>query len=46
LGDGQAPKAEGFLVSLDSFSAEDILKADQAGVDYLLSVNPETLTGS
>jgi dihydropteroate synthase-like protein len=39
----RALKAEGFLVSLDSFNAEDILKADRAGVDYLLSVNSRNL---
>lgn len=32
-------KAEGFQVSVDSFNEEDILNADRAGVDYLLSVN-------
>jgi hypothetical protein len=35
----RALKAEGFLVSVDSFNAEDILSADRAGVDLLLSVN-------
>ena len=36
-------KAAGFLVSLDSFNEEDILKADQAGVDFLLSVNSRNM---
>jgi dihydropteroate synthase-like protein len=35
----KALKAEGFLVSVDSFNEEDILNADRAGVDFLLSVN-------
>jgi dihydropteroate synthase-like protein len=39
----RALKAEGFLVSVDSFNAEDILKADKAGVDFLLSVNSKNL---
>ena len=39
----KALKAEGFLVSLDSFNTEDILRADRAGVDYLLSVNSKNL---
>jgi dihydropteroate synthase-like protein len=33
----------GFIVSLDTFNAEDILRADQAGLDYLLSVNSRNL---
>jgi len=36
-------KSAGFLVSLDSFNEDDILKADQAGVDFLLSVNSRNL---
>jgi dihydropteroate synthase-like protein len=39
----RALKAEGFLVSLDSFNEDDILKADRAEVDYLLSVNSGNL---
>jgi dihydropteroate synthase-like protein len=39
----QALKERGFLVSIDSFNAGDILKADAAGVDYLLSVNSRNL---
>ncbi len=34
-----ALKNAGFLVSVDSFNAADILKADQAGVDFVLSLN-------
>jgi dihydropteroate synthase-like protein len=36
-------KAEGYLVSVDSFNAEDILKADKAGVDFVLSVNSSNI---
>jgi dihydropteroate synthase-like protein len=36
-------KKAGFLVSVDSFNEEDILKADKAGVDFLLSVNSENI---
>ena len=39
----KALKADGFLVSLDSFNAEDIVKADEAGVDFLLSVNSRNI---
>jgi len=39
----RALKAAGFSVSLDSFNEEDILKADQAGVDFLLSVNSKNM---
>jgi dihydropteroate synthase-like protein len=35
----RALKKDGLLVSVDSFNPEHILKADQAGVDYVLSVN-------
>lgn len=38
-----ALKERGFLVSLDTFDAEDILRADRAGLDYLLSVNSRNL---
>jgi dihydropteroate synthase-like protein len=38
-----ALKKEGFLVSVDSFNPEDILKADRAGVDLALSVNSKNL---
>jgi dihydropteroate synthase-like protein len=39
----RALKAAGFLVSVDSFNAEDILEADAAGVDFLLSVNARNM---
>lgn len=32
-------KARGFAVSIDTFDTDTILRADEAGVDYLLSVN-------
>ncbi len=32
-------KSAGYRVSVDSFNREDILKADEAGVDFVLSVN-------
>jgi dihydropteroate synthase-like protein len=35
----QSLKAAGFTVSVDSFNEDDILKADRAGADFLLSVN-------
>ncbi len=38
-----ALKQRGFLVSVDSFNAEDALKADRAGADFLLSVNSQNL---
>ena len=38
-----ALKTRGFTVSLDTFNAEDILRADTAGLDYLLSVNSTNL---
>jgi len=38
-----ALKERGFVVSLDTFNAEDILRADRAGLDYLLSVNSRNL---
>jgi dihydropteroate synthase-like protein len=38
-----ALKERGFLVSLDTFNAGDILRADQVGLDYLLSVNSRNL---
>jgi dihydropteroate synthase-like protein len=38
-----ALKERGFSVSLDSFNIADILLADQAGVDYLLSVNSQNI---
>jgi dihydropteroate synthase-like protein len=38
-----ALKANGFLVSVDSFNADDILNADHAGADFLLSVNSQNL---
>jgi dihydropteroate synthase-like protein len=36
-------KSRGFLVSVDSFNEEDILKADEAGVDFALSVNSRNI---
>jgi dihydropteroate synthase-like protein len=36
-------KARGCLVSVDSFNDEDILKADQAGVDFVLSINSRNM---
>jgi dihydropteroate synthase-like protein len=39
----RALKDEGYRVSVDSFNADDILKADQAGVDFLLSVNSSNI---
>lgn len=38
-----ALKELGFVVSLDTFNKEDILQADRAGLDYLLSVNSQNL---
>jgi dihydropteroate synthase-like protein len=38
-----ALKERGFVVSLDTFNTEDILRADRAGLDYLLSVNSRNL---
>ncbi len=40
----RALKAEGFLVSVDTFNEEDILRADEAGVDLLLSVNSRNIS--
>jgi dihydropteroate synthase-like protein len=39
----QALKSRGFSVSVDSFNAEDILKADSAGIDLLLSINSRNI---
>ncbi len=36
-------KERGFAVSLDTFHPEDILRADQAGLDYLLSINSQNM---
>lgn len=36
-------KERGFAVSLDTFNQEDVLLADQAGLDLLLSVNGQNL---
>jgi dihydropteroate synthase-like protein len=36
-------KKEGFLVSVDSFNAEDILNADRAGADFVLSINSQNM---
>jgi dihydropteroate synthase-like protein len=36
-------KEHGFTVSLDTFNREDILLANQAGLDYLLSVNSKNI---
>lgn len=38
-----ALKERGFVVSLDTFNTEDVLRADRAGLDYLLSVNSRNL---
>lgn len=38
-----ALKAEGFAVSIDSFDADTVLRADRAGVDMVLSVNSANL---
>lgn len=38
-----ALKSAGFSVSLDTFDTADILEADRAGVDMLLSVNSQNL---
>jgi dihydropteroate synthase-like protein len=39
----QELKLRGFSVSLDTFHREDVLRANQAGFDYLLSVNGSNL---
>jgi dihydropteroate synthase-like protein len=39
----KALKAKGYSISLDSFNEHDILKADSAGVDFVLSVNSSNL---
>lgn len=39
----KALKKRGFSVSVDSFNPEDILNADGAGVDYVLSVNSQNI---
>ncbi len=39
----RALKERGFQVSLDTFNPEDILLADRAGIDYLLSVNSRNI---
>jgi dihydropteroate synthase-like protein len=36
-------KARGFTVSVDSFDPETILRADEAGMDLLLSINSQNL---
>jgi dihydropteroate synthase len=36
-------KLAGFLVSIDSFNTDDILMADNAGVDFVLSVNSRNI---
>lgn len=36
-------KEHGFIVSLDSFDTETILRADEAGIDLLLSLNSQNL---
>jgi dihydropteroate synthase-like protein len=38
-----ALKREGYLVSVDSFDPETIFRADQAGVDFVLSVNSRNI---
>ncbi|HZH06095.1 MAG TPA: DUF6513 domain-containing protein, partial [Lautropia sp.] len=39
----KALKAEGFRVSVDSMSIEELLRGGRAGADYLLSLNLDTL---
>lgn len=39
----RALKERGFQVSLDTFNPEDIVLADRAGIDYLLSVNSQNI---
>lgn len=39
----QALKAEGFLVSVDSLEAEDLLRGGRAGADFLLSLSESSL---
>lgn len=39
----QALKAEGFLVSVDSNDAQELLRGGRAGADYLLSLTLDTL---
>ncbi len=39
----QELKARGFVVSLDTFHREDVLRANRVGFDYLLSVNGSNL---
>ena len=39
----KALKTSGYTVSVDSFNAEDILKADRAGVDLVLSINQKNI---
>jgi dihydropteroate synthase-like protein len=39
----RALKAHGFCVSVDSFNPDEILNADRAGVDFLLSVNSRNM---
>lgn len=39
----QALKAEGYQVSVDSLSSEDLLLAGRSGADYLLSLTEKTL---
>ncbi|HSW39019.1 MAG TPA: DUF6513 domain-containing protein [Acidobacteriota bacterium] len=38
-----ALRAEGFSVSVDSFNPQDIIAADRAGVDYVLSISSRNL---
>jgi len=39
----QALKREGFMVSIDSLEAEDLLRGAKAGADYMLSLHEGTL---
>lgn len=39
----KALKSEGFSLSIDTFNVKEILVADQAGVDYVLSLNSQNL---
>ncbi|MEE9230598.1 MAG: DUF6513 domain-containing protein [Acidobacteriota bacterium] len=39
----QALKERGFKLSVDTFNREEILRADEAGVDYVLSLNSSNM---
>jgi len=38
-----ALKSRGFTVSIDTFNSDDIIEADRAGVDFLLSINSRNI---